>query len=119
MTEIRIVWTAVALVCLCLLFPPYGYSRYSVFYIPKSPTSLSMPPTPETVTWTYLRHSFIFARPFPDDPTLDARFPGDATTTNLVSLDDYGIGWPIVGIECFLVIAVAGTLVYSLRRRSN
>ncbi len=117
LTESRVVWIAVAVLCLCLLFPPYGYSRYSVFYVPKSPAGLNEPPTPETVTWTYLRHAFIFARPYADDPALDARFPADSTNTHFVSLDDYGIGWHLVALECGIVVLVSGALIFSIRRR--
>ena len=115
MKETWVVWGAIALLCLCLLFPPYGYSRFTVIALSRTVT---VAPTITEVNhgWIYLGHFFLCSRPPAQDPVLISQFRDTAELTNEVVLDDVGIGWYILGVECVIILAITGGAVFAISR---
>jgi hypothetical protein len=110
--RIIIVWIVATLVAAALLFPPFGYTRYSVIYAQSDDSS------PLSVPWTYLQHGFVFAKPPINDPAVEAsfnkaKFPGVAVEFNIC------IGWRFVAVECAVILLLGGAAFLTLGRNSN
>jgi hypothetical protein len=108
MKEIVIIWIAIILVIVALIFPPYGYTKITGSII--SVTSLDIPDIHSVTPWTYVGHSFIFSLPpYISDTSKDGR------TT--FSFEGMRIGWHIVAIEIAVIILITSGVIFSLRIR--
>jgi len=118
MKQTVVVWLAIVLLSVCLLYPPYGYTRYEIVtdYTP----SLHIPreESTEHVAWTYVRHAFLFDAP----PAMDARLDSDYKSSDskdshtFISILDMGVGWPIVIVEGIIIVSVATGVIFTIGR---
>lgn len=109
-----VLWISIILIIDCLLFPPYGYSKTktTIFF---EHAYIEPVESEDKHAWTYVENDFIFASP----PVWDSRLkPLSAPhTTSYISIEDMGIGWHIVIVECLVVIFIGGTLLITLQKR--
>ena len=123
MKEIIIIWAAIILISISLLFPPFGYTKYTV-----TSTLIKEPGLPQAIShfvkpWTYVRHRFVFSRPPENDARLDKVFTAaEEKAITTVSVDDMQIGWPVIAVEDAVIILMAIGLIFTIRiqrRRVN
>ena len=106
--RIAILWLAIVLTIAAFLFPPYGYTEYSLttFY---TGAAESFKHT-YRVPWTYVTHRFLFAGPPPVEMALDS----SVTLLNgsvVGSVDDSAIAWRVILIEIGTIALLSvGTL---------
>lgn len=112
-----IIWSAIALIVCALLFPAYGYTRFSITVIWKSDKHID---TNEFgVPWTYLRHQFIFSPPRQDDPRLSETHKSHERATLLTPTVNVQIAWSVVAVEIGVIVLVASGLCYTIRERQR
>ena len=128
MREIIIIWVAIILIVVSLLFPPFGYTSYTVH--PLLNTELIDPSkladVSETfkdyrvvIPWRYVGHRFIFSPPF-TDPHLQKVYSGfdkKRAVSESSDVDDMRIAWPLVAVQIVIIILVAGGLLLTFRMR--
>jgi hypothetical protein len=137
--EVAVIWIAVVLMILSLLYPPYGYSRFTISHFKKkegviivkkgsikldSPSSYQAPSLDDipdrhySVPWTYVRHDFILSAPLNHDRILYEKYRNLETDkyVMLAQPDDYRIAWNIVFIQIFIIGLLAFGSVFTLRR---
>lgn len=124
MKEATALWVGVALIALSVLFPPYGYTRCSVTSIPKDVNLLVNAPElskPQyyDVPWTYIRHSFLFAKPPMLDPELNRRYgqSPDNIFLQIARPEDIRVAWHIVYIQIAMIVLVAGVVIVTIRTK--
>jgi hypothetical protein len=120
MKEVHVVWAAIGLLALTLLFPPYGYTRYTVTIIPPGRAGLTVGPLEirKVVAWTYLGHRFLLSRPPAYDSSLvESLTKHDSLGFSNVEFNDIAIAWQVVGIEALVICLAATGVLYTLRRR--
>ena len=121
MKQIVIIWLAIALMIGCLLYPPYGYTRYTTKTIYKgvvAEAGAKECTDHEHTVWTYVANAYIFSQHQPNsDPRLFERH--DQIEDITTSVDDMGIGWHIVAIECLVIVLVAAGLLFTVNRFSS
>lgn len=115
MKEKIIVWISILLLVRVLLYPPYGYTRYTVT---TNSLKLGSGPPIETqivVPWTYLRHAFILSDAIPFDSRLSTVHTSDQDHRVSVELDDMRISWPVMGIEAAIILLITIGSIFTLR----
>jgi hypothetical protein len=116
MREVHVVWVAIGLLVLTLLFPPYGYTQYTVNVVSDG---IRIPPQTAVVPWTYVGHRFILSRPPGGDRELTEVFNQQGPKgVSFVRIDNMAVAWPVIGAEALLICLVAAALIYTLRRRA-
>ena len=120
MREVHVVWVAIGFLILTLLFPPYGYTRYTTR---TTFLGTAIPPWEDhyVVPWTYVQHGFILSRPPFFDPELDQMHPSSREPRVVVNVtvNNMGIAWPIVAVQAGVICLIAGGVIYTLRRRGR
>jgi hypothetical protein len=113
-----VVWIAILLIVIALLFPPFGYSAYKrytgVIKVPEAGLSEAR----FRVSWRYVTHRFIFSDPPKADPRLKEK-SSDGLTYSFAEIQDMGIGWHIVGVEIAIIVITAFGIIASLLLRKK
>lgn len=115
MKEVIIIWVAIILVLLSILFPPFGYTRETIHSIFET-DPVRLVDTQFVVPWTYVGHRFIFSEPPTTDPRFKKRYnslPGSGVISR-ATVDDMKIAWHVIAIQVAVIILVAGGLVFTL-----
>jgi hypothetical protein len=61
MRIVTVVWIAISLIIIALLFPPFGYSAYKTYAgVIKAPEA-GLTEARFTISWRYVTHQFIFS----------------------------------------------------------
>jgi hypothetical protein len=123
--EVTVLWIGVVLIVLSVLFPPYGYTRYSVTSIPKNVNLLMNAPElskPQyyDVPWTYIKHSFLFAIPPATDRELTKRSSQEGIFLHIAHPEDIRVAWHVVYIQIALIALISGAVIVTIRiKRSS
>ena len=118
MKEKIIVWISILLLVLVLLFPPYGYTRYTVTTLTRPTGTVPPHETHLVVPCTYVRHTFILSAP----STYDARIwkiqeDDPQNHPILAVVDDMHILWPVMGVEAAIILLIAIGSIFTLRSK--
>lgn len=105
--EVVVVWTAIALAIVSLLFVPYGYTKITSHDLRTE--------IPIVVPWTYVGHRFILSEPPRGDPRLLKSVK--LSPTHFETIDDMRIAWHIVAIQVAIIVLLAIGAIFSLRKR--
>lgn len=116
--EIDIIWAAIILVIISLLFPPFGYTKFTVSRIVLSP--LISIEKHYDVPWTFVEHQFIYLEPPKFDQKLEDRFKSDDPKDSVsINYEDMKIAWHIVAIQVAIIILIASGLIFTLRSQKK
>ena len=118
MKQILIVWLAVILLVIALVFPPYGFTGYTVTIT--ETRSYTESNRHEIVPWTYVAHRFILSRP----PTKEAFDDLPITVSNKDFVygsgePDLRVSWLLVGIEALIIVFLAAGAIFTVRHTSH
>lgn len=112
---VRIVWVAIAAICVAVIFPPYGFTHERVRYIAADVDPDAWDRV-DVNAWRYVAHSFILG-PVPRAKTDWSKLRPEPR----VALDsrhaEVRIAWHILLIEVGLIVLLTGGVAYTARVR--
>lgn len=114
-----VIWSAIILIVVSLLFPPYGYTKFTVTTYSTNPLLDYSRVKQDTVPWTYVKHKFIFSAPPRFDPNLEHRYKDNAVMSRFVEVENMQVAWLMVAIQTSVIILVASGVFITMRIRKG